>query len=86
MLMVALVPVAVVLASGYWLWRSDPTAQEHVNVPARRTTAAAPLPAPAPSSMQPVTSATPQDPEIEALRQEIKILQQRISAIESRSK
>jgi sec-independent protein translocase protein TatC len=86
MMMVALAPIAIVVASGYWLWRSDPTAQDHVNVPARRTTAAPALPNTAPSPAPPIPSASSQNAEIEVLRREIKILQQRISAIESKSK
>ncbi|MES2465648.1 MAG: twin-arginine translocase subunit TatC [Armatimonadota bacterium] len=86
MMMVALAPIAIVAASGYWLWRSSPTVDPGgPDVPARRTTAAGsaapePVPSPVPSATAPPVT----NPEVEALRKEIDALRQRLTAIESR--
>jgi sec-independent protein translocase protein TatC len=97
MMLVALVPISTVAASGYWLWRTSPTAnpgaQSHEDVPVRRTTAGgqAPsaVPSPAPATPSPTPTATPAplpDPEVAKLRQEIESLRKRMDAIEARRK
>jgi sec-independent protein translocase protein TatC len=100
MMLVALAPVAIVVAAGYWLWRTSPgvNPNTHENVPERRTTAAAPIPeassapnspgaSPSPvPSPSPSATPVPPDPEITALRQEIEKLNQRITAIEGKKK
>jgi sec-independent protein translocase protein TatC len=90
MMLVALVPVATVAASGYWLWRTSPAGDagvhEHENVPVRRTTAAGPITQATPSPAPPLPASSVQNAEIKALRQEIESLRQRIAAIEEKRK
>lgn len=91
MLLVALAPVAILAAAGWWLWRTGTHPPTHENLTARQTAApvqATPAPAPTPSP-SPTPTATPAPvpgPEVAKLRQEIKNLTKRISAIEARRK
>ncbi len=95
MMLVALAPIAIVAAAGYWLWRTSPMANPdlHQNLPERRTTAQGPAPeaAPAAPAPTPVPAPTPapvpqKDPKIEALRHELDSLQKRIKALEGRKR
>ena len=95
MMLVALAPIAIVAAAGYWLWRTSPTANPdlHKNLPERRTTAQGPAPeaSPVPAAPTPTPTPTPapvpqKDPEIAALRHEMENLQKRIKAIEGRKR
>ncbi|MBC8103280.1 MAG: twin-arginine translocase subunit TatC [Cytophagales bacterium] len=100
MMLVALAPISIVMASGYWLWRSSPFANA-VNtapIPARRTTAAAPNPEATPmpgSRPDPAPIATPtvvpldaptNRAETRAVRREIEKLRKRIAALEAKRK
>jgi len=88
MLAIGLAPVAILIAAGYWLWRTNPAShaeatQTAVTAPAPTTgPSAASTPAPAPT---PAPSPTP-SADIEALKAEIAALNQRVNTLESQKK